>query len=72
MVLLYVLAFEPLDLLEEMNRLADCLVVGVWEYAWNADCGKIVELDDVTVFVVLAYGLALNALLYSVVTDLDL
>ena len=72
MVLLYVLAFEPLDLLEEMNRRADCLVVGVWEYAWNADCGKIVELDDVTVLVVLACGLPLNALLYSVVTDLDL
>ena len=72
MVFLYVLAFEPLDLLEEMNRLADCLVVGLSEYAWNEYHGKIVELDDATVLVVLAYGLALDALLYSVVTDLDL
>ena len=68
MVLPYVPAFERLDLLEEMNKLADCLVVGLWECARDADCGKIVELDDGTVLVVLAYGLALNALL----TDLDL
>ena len=70
MVLLYVLTLEPLDPLEEMNRLADCLVVLLWEYAWDAERGNIVELDDVAVLVVLACGLALNALLHSVVTDL--
>ena len=70
MVLLYVLTLEPFDPLEEMNRLADCLGVLLWEYAWDADCGKMVELDDVAVLVVLACGLALNALLYSVIMDL--
>ena len=70
MVLLYVLTLEPLDPLEEINRLADCLVVLLWEYAWDADPGKMVELDDVAGLVVLACGLALNALLNSVVTDL--
>ena len=64
MVLLYVLTLEPLDPLE------DCLVVLLWEYAWDADRGKMVELDDVAVLVVLACGLALNALLYSAITDL--
>lgn len=71
MVLLYVLTLEPFDPLEEMNRLADCLVVLLWEYAWDADRGKMVELDDVAVLVVLACGLALNALLYSAITDLE-
>ena len=70
MVLLYVLTLEPFDPLEEMNRLTDCLGVLLWEYAWDADCGKMVELDDVAVLVVLACGLALNALLYSAITDL--
>ena len=65
------LAFEPLDPLGETNRLVDCLVVGLWEHAWHDYHGKIVELDGVTVLVVLAYGLAWDALLYSVVTDLE-
>ena len=70
MGLLYALTLEPFDPLEEMNRLADCLGVLLWEYAWDADRGKMVELDDVAGLVVLACGLALNALLYSAITDL--
>ena len=59
-----------MESLEEMNRLADCLVVLLCEYAWDADCGKMGELDDVAVLVVLACGLALNAILYSAIMNL--